>query len=600
MGTSTQNSKLKTQNFKFLAAFMSGIFMGLTVAPVGAWFFAWFALTPLWVLVVKYCQNSQKNNSKSTPISKSQQGTHSKSLNLIPNSKKADVRFELEAAVKYSHAESKNKEKLFSLPPLNFYFLPLLWGIGYHGVALSWIFGLHPLTWLGVPWLGSVAIAFFSWSFITLWGAALVIAWASGMRIIAQATQKFPLFTLTQVILGTALWCLIESIWSAGPLWWSSLSYTQSSYNLVILHLGQLSGPKAVTAAIVAVNGLIAQGWMNRKGRESGERVSSLSSSFVSKMPFGFLNPYFSLATLLFISLHIIGWALYSQPISKTPETALKVGIVQGNIPNRTKFDYYGLRRAVQGYTSGYENLVAQGVDAVLTPEGALPFFSSDIKNSSLVTAVREKGVVAWIGGFAEQGRSRYTNSLFTFTGNGEIFSNYGKHKLVPLGEYVPFEEILGTIINRLSPVTAKQIPGKSNQIFETPFGRGIVGICYESAFPEVFRGQAAMGGEFILTASNNDPYSAAMQTQHHGQDTMRAIETDRWAARATNTGLSAFVDPHGKTLWISKHKTYETHAEIIYRRQTKTLYVRLGDWLTPSLLGLSVVLLLFQYRLKD
>ncbi len=568
---------LKTQNFKYLTALISGALMGFTVAPVSAWFLAWFALAPLWVLIAQSCQ---KDNPTSTPISKFKNGIPATKQSLTTKIRKSDVKFELEIPVKN---EVKNKEKLFSLPPLNFYLLPLLWGIGYYGVSLSWISGLHPLTWLGVPWLGSIAIALFSWSFITLWGTALVTAWALIMRILAQATRNSPLFPLTQVLFGTAIWCLTESVWSAGPLWWSSLSYTQSPYNLVILHLGQLSGANAVTAAIVAVNGLIAQGWINRKNADSGEKNSR------------FVNSYFFLAITLFISFHIIGFVLYSQPISKAPETALKIGIVQGNIPNRTKFDYFGLRRAIQGYTSGYEKLVTQDVDAVLTPEGALPFFSQDIKNSSLVTAVKEKGVVAWIGGFAEQGGSRYTNSLFTFTGNGEIFSTYGKHKLVPLGEYIPFEELLGSIINRLSPVTAKQIPGKPNQTFETPFGRGIVGICYESAFPEIFRYQAALGGEFILTASNNDPYSAAMQTQHHAQDTMRAIETDRWAARATNTGLSAFVDPHGKTLWISGHKTYEAHAETIYRRQTQTLYVNLGDWLTPSLVGLSIFLLVFR-----
>jgi apolipoprotein N-acyltransferase len=593
MRISTQNSKLKLQNFQLqlLIAFISGTLMGLTVAPVGAWFLAWFALAPLWVLVVEYCK---KDNSIPAPISQSQQGMPSKNLNLASKRKKADVTFKPSTLIQHSHPQVQKQEKLFSLPSWNFYFLPLLWGIGYYGVSLSWISGLHPLTWLGVPWLGSIAIAFFSWSFITLWGVALVTLWALMMRIIAQATRKSLLFPLTQVICGTAVWCLTESIWSAGPLWWSSLSYTQSPYNLVILHVGQLSGANAVTAAIVAVNGLIAQGWINRKDPDSVKNNSP------SKHQLSIFNNYFLQATILFISLHIIGFLLYNQPISKAPETALKIGIVQGNIPNRTKFDFLGLRRAVQGYTSGYEKLVTENVDAVLTPEGALPFFSQDIKNSSLVTAVKEKGVVAWIGGFAEQGGSRYTNSLFTFNGNGEIFSKYGKHKLVPLGEYVPFEEFLGSIINRLSPVTAKQIPGKPNQIFETPFGRGIVGICYESAFPEIFRYQAAMGGEFILTASNNDPYSAAMQTQHHAQDTMRAIETDRWAARATNTGLSAFVDPHGKTLWISGHKTYEAHAETIYRRQTQTLYVRLGDWLTPSLLGLSIFFLVLQYRLKE
>jgi apolipoprotein N-acyltransferase len=70
----------------------------------------------------------------------------------------------------------------------------------------------------------------------------------------------------------------------------------------------------------------------------------------------------------------------------------------------------------------------------------------------------------------------------------------------------------------------------------------------------------------------------------------MRAIETDRWGVRATNTGYSAIVDPHGKTVWISGHNTYELHADTIYRRQTQTLYVRAGDWLTPLLLGLGIL----------
>ena len=34
--------------------FLSGILMGVTVAPIGAWFLAWIALVPLWVLVIKY------------------------------------------------------------------------------------------------------------------------------------------------------------------------------------------------------------------------------------------------------------------------------------------------------------------------------------------------------------------------------------------------------------------------------------------------------------------------------------------------------------------------------------------------------------------
>ena len=529
--------------------------MGLTVAPVGAWPLAWIALAPLWVLVVKYT----KTQNQSLPVTPAPPHPCSPSP-LLP--------------------------------------LPLLWGIGYHGLALWWITGIHPMTWMGVPWLASLAIALFCWIFITLWGAALVASWAVAIMFLT----RIKLTGWSRVLIGVALWCSLESLWSTGSLWWTSVSYTQSPHNLAILHLGQLSGPSTVTAAIVAVNGFIAEAWLNRRQEKTASPIfSSAFSAPTASFPGVaarhpetrslrfFHQGYLSIAGLLLIALHLIGFGLYSQPPTEPPATALKVGIIQGNVPNEIKLYPAGFRRAIEGYTTGYETLASQGVDAVLTPEGALPFFQSDLINSSFFSAVREKGVVAWVGAFGVQGHS-YTNSLFTVTGNGQIFSRYNKVKLVPIGEYIPFEQFLGGIIKRLSPLDEHQVAGLPTQVFDTPFGRAIAGICYDSAFAEHFRRQAATGGQFILSASNDAHYSPSMPAQHHAQDVMRAIETDRWAVRATNTGYSAVVDPHGRTQWISSIHTYEIHAATIYRRQTQTLYVRWGDWLTPLLLVLGAL----------
>jgi apolipoprotein N-acyltransferase len=501
----------------YTSSLISGILMGLTVAPVGAWFLAWIALAPLWILVVS----------------------------------------------------SAKQKKPSSLIPL-----ALIWGIGYHGIALSWITGIHPMTWLGVPWWPSLLITLLCWIFISLWGGALVTIWAVCLAYLQKSKPAL------RILIATSVWCALEAVWAASPLWWTSLAYTQSPQNLILLHLGQISGTTTITAVIVAVNGLIAEAWINRK---------TFSASLA---PLRFVNlnlKYLAVATIILITSHLTGWLLYIQPLAQPPAAALKVGIIQGNIPNGVLLRPQGFYRVVESYTNGYLSLADQGVDAVLTPEGALPIFQRDLLTTPFVSAVQEKGIVAWTGAFGEQGRS-YAISLFTITGKGEIFSRYDKSKLVPLGEYIPFEGIFGGIIQRLSPLDAHQVPGKANQIFDTPFGKAIASICYESAFPEVFRRQAAAGGQFILSSSNDAHYTPAMALQHHAQDIMRAIESDRWAVRATNTGYSGFVDPHGRTLWISGYNTYETHAETIYRRQTQTLYVRWGDWLTPLLLGLSVL----------
>jgi apolipoprotein N-acyltransferase len=532
----------KSKTLAWAIAFFSGILMALTTAPVNAWLLAWVALVPLWIWVVSYERPLQEV-----------------------------------------------KQPKFFLLPASFFLLPLLWGIGYHGLALSWIMGIHPMTWLGVPWWPSLAIALFCWAFITLWGAALVAVWAwlfaiaiskiSGTGILPVISQKISstgILPVIRVLIGTALWCALESIWSTGSLWWTSLSYTQSPHNLAILHLGQLSGPSAVTGAIVAVNGLIAEAWL--KGRSQEEEVRRKK-----------WIPYI-LPVSLCVVLHIVGWSLYNRPLNQEAATALKIGIIQGNIPNEIKFDSGGWGRALEGYTTGYKQLADRKVDAVLIPETALPFiWTNEYQRSTLsfYQAILDRGVVAWVGGFGQQENS-ITNSLLAIDRTGEIIGRYDKLKLVPLGEYIPFYEILGGIINRLSPLDAHLVPGNSKQLFDTPFGRAIVGICYDSAFAENFRYQAANGGEFMITASNNAHYKPPMLDQHHALDVMRAIETDRWAVIATNTGYSAFVNPRGETVWKSGINTYEVRDTTIYRRQTRTLYVRWGDWLTPLLLVLA------------
>ncbi|MGF1494248.1 MAG: apolipoprotein N-acyltransferase [Microcoleaceae cyanobacterium] len=278
---------------------------------------------------------------------------------------------------------------------------------------------------------------------------------------------------------------------------------------------------------------------------------------------------------------HSIGLWLYSQPLNLDPSQALKIGIIQGNIPNEIKLGSSGWRKALAGYTTGYQRLADQGADAVLTPETALPFLWTQHNRelSSFYQAVLDEGILAWVGSFGSRGRF-LTNSLFTVIGDGTVVSQYDKVYLVPLGEYIPLSQVFGQLINRLSPLEADLVPGQPGQVLDTPLGQAIVGICYDSTFSRHFRQQAQSGGEFILTASNNAHYATAMLAQHHAQDVMRAIETDRWTVRATNTGYSAVVNPHGQTLWKSQKDSYAVHLAEIYRQQNRTLYVRWGDWL--------------------
>lgn len=452
----------------------------------------------------------------------------------------------------------------------------LLWGLVYYGISLAWITHLHPLMWMGVPWPSSVAIALSAWIFIVLWGSVCIAVWGGA---IAWLARRWPGRVVWIVLAGTALWCTLETLRNYSPLDWSPLSLTQSPNNLWLLHLTRLSGPQIISAILVTTNGLLAV------ALASHPHTQAISSS---------RRPLALAACSLVLASHLLGALLYAQTVTVSPGQSLILGLVQGNVPTREKLTPQGVRQALQGYTDGYRALVEQGVAAVVTPEGALPqlWNPNSPQIAAILQTVSQAGVPLWLGTFAPvpgNERPQYTQSILELRADGQYHGRYNKVQLVPLGEYVPFEALLGRLISRLSPLESYLVPGQPTQHFETSVGTATVGICYESAYSRLFRRQTQAGGEFIVTASNNDPYPVWMMRQHHGFDVLRAVESDRWALRVTNTGLSGLVDNHGRTLWLGEPQTYLIHRAELERRQTLTPYIRWGDWLTPLLLGLTV-----------
>jgi len=513
-----------------LTLLAGGIAMGLATAPVAWTGTAWFAQIPLWLWVLN-----------------------------------AD----------YHLISLKSRLKKSALTAI-------AWGGGFYGTALFWITGVHPMTWLGVPWLASVAIALFCWLAITFWGIVLVFCWLLGMgwwrKSIAQAlinnVKKTTFQNSLLLLWGVASWCGLEALWSRSILWWSPLAYTQSPSQLGLLQWLSLSGTSGITGAIVLINGLLALGLIQFSQRA---RKQSLS--------------YGLTAFIIWLGLQTGGYLLAQKPLGDRPDQAIKIGIIQGNIPNEIKFNGEGWKKAIAGYTEGYQQLAEAGVDTVLTPEGSLPYlWETIVAQSGFYQAILQTQIPVLLGAY-DRKNDGYTNSLLSISAEGNLMDRYDKVKLVPLGEYIPLSKVFGQFIQRLSPLKDQLIPGDRPHVLQTPFGQAVVSICYESAFPELFRQQLLQGGEFILSSANNAHYSDTMPAQHHALDVMRAIEGDRWIARATNTGYSAIISPQGETLWLSSLNQYERHAGTIYRRQTQTLYTRWGDWFPGVLLILSGII---------
>jgi apolipoprotein N-acyltransferase len=73
--------------------------------------------------------------------------------------------------------------------------------------------------------------------------------------------------------------------------------------------------------------------------------------------------------------------------------------------------------------------------------------------------------------------------------------------------------------------------------------------ICYEVLFPDLAAGLVRKGARFLINITNDawfDETSGPFQHVNFGR--FRAIETRRFIVRATNTGISTWFDPFGRS----------------------------------------------------
>ena len=133
--------------------------------------------------------------------------------------------------------------------------------------------------------------------------------------------------------------------------------------------------------------------------------------------------------------------------------------------------------------------------------------------------------------------------------------ARYDKSHLVPFGEYIPFQELLGHFLRAVARgmaatgVTAGE--GPRAVVIETPGGAtlsaGLV-ICYELLFPDLVRRMVDDGAEILFAITNDAWYGrTGAPYQFLAMTAVRSAETRVWMARAANTGVSAIIDSRGR-----------------------------------------------------
>lgn len=275
------------------------------------------------------------------------------------------------------------------------------------------------------------------------------------------------------------------------------------------------------------------------------------------------------------------------QPVSGA-SARLRVGLVQGNIAQEDKWNDREAPRILSTYSSLTRDVVRQGAELVIWPESSTPalFEEDPVVGESVRRLATELRVPILFGSDQlERGASpRFYNAAFLVDADGRTAGVYRKIQLVPFGEFFPFQEWLSWV----SPLVKRWAPfAAGTDVVMLPIAQGLVStaICYEVVYPELSR-RAVQGGSELLTTITNDGWygRSSAPYQHFAMASMRAVEQGRFLVRAANTGISGFVDPHGRVLQASPVMEPAALVAEVALVRGHTIYGTIGDvvpWLS-------------------
>ncbi len=243
----------------------------------------------------------------------------------------------------------------------------------------------------------------------------------------------------------------------------------------------------------------------------------------------------------------------------------------------------------------------------VVWPESPAPFRDVDPKFQSAMRMIAEADkapmIVGAIGMDDDPATQQYKiyNSAVVFSQDGHAAGRYDKMHLVPFGEYVPHRELFFFVRQIAQSLTDMSV-GTERKVFRINSAdagnangahRYGIFICYESVFGDEVRQFVRLGAEVLVNISDDGWYGdTSAPWQHLNMARMRAIENRRWILRDTNNGVTAAIDPYGTVRQsIPRHEVGALAAQFGYSSEI-TFYTAHGDWLAElcAIVALGVV----------
>ena len=347
-----------------------------------------------------------------------------------------------------------------------------------------------------------------------------------------------------------AVWCLWEASRMVVPPFLPTACLGSSQRAAPgVLQLASVTGIAGVTALVAATNAALARLWLARR-------------------------PSPSLAVVAATILAVVVWGT-ARP-ERTTSAGPRVVLVDG--------DAAGVAEStLERYIAATRVVDAQHPALIIWPESALAVDPTRDAAAwdRLRGFVAELGIPVLTGGIgsaldADGGLVLFNSVHFVRPQHGML--SYHKQLLIPLAESWP--AVLGTPPAGLDPVAA----GGDFTLFGDATTRFGPLICFEITHARGAQALAARGARFLVNV-NNDVWFGDREEPHWVWALIRAIESGRAVARASNRGTSAIIDPFGRVIVSARATDGPMALAGTIPDPVDTIYLRTGEVFLPACL---------------
>ena len=445
-----------------------------------------------------------------------------------------------------------------------------LYGLGlvffwpFYAVNFHWFFYMYPLDFAGMSRPASavvVTVACLGLSLFQALGAALLFP----LMGVATRGKWLSKHTILHPILFSCLWTALEwwqahSGWSGVP--WARLAIGQAE-NVLSLQSAAIFGSYFITFLMVAVNGLLAYMFLHPSRRV-------LCAALAAGLVFG---------NMAFGAIRMAAVKDMGEPV--------KVAAIQGNKGSLENWSSGTMAEVMEVYGELSREAAAEGAELIVWPETCIP---ANIDRQGWVYEYvtelsQECGVPILCGLFTRvaEGSDADYNSIVAALPDGTVHGTvYNKRNPVPFGEFVPFRDLVMTVIPPLAEINTldEDIPaGADSVVMELDVGNVGPLICFDSIYERNALDSIGNGAQILAVSTNDSWFTDSRGVwMHHAQSQLRAIETGRYVVRSANTGVSSVINDRGEVLELLEPLKTGYVLEEAYLSDRVTVYSVIGN----------------------